>query len=226
MAVNQFAITIRTKKLGVLLRDARQLIGKTIPDCAHAIGVTPTQYEAYEFGEQCPSLPELEILSYFLNASMDYFMGTAIASKSDKNPLNFDTEKLIKLRQKMIGVLLRQSRVEAGMSEAELAQKTGLATTDLEKYELGESGIPFPIFEILISSLHRTTKDFQDRQGPLSRWEAQQKAVKGFSDLPIELQEFITKPINRPYLELAQRLSEMSVEKLRAVAEGLLEITL
>jgi len=38
--------------------------------------------------------------------------------------------------------------------------------------------------------------------------------------------DFISKPVNRPYLQLAQRLSEMSVEKLRMVAEGLLEITL
>ena len=42
----------------------------------------------------------------------------------------------------------------------------------------------------------------------------------------MELQGFVCKPINRPYLELAVRLSEMSVEKLRGVAEGLLEITL
>jgi len=37
---------------------------------------------------------------------------------------------------------------------------------------------------------------------------------------------FVLKPINLPYLELAKRLSEMSVDKLRDVAEGLLEITL
>jgi hypothetical protein len=44
--------------------------------------------------------------------------------------------------------------------------------------------------------------------------------------MPVDLQTFVSKPINRPYLELAQRLSEMSVDKLRSVAEGLLEITL
>jgi hypothetical protein len=40
------------------------------------------------------------------------------------------------------------------------------------------------------------------------------------------LLEFVSKPVNRPYLELAQRLSKTNVENLRAVAEGLLEITL
>ena len=50
--------------------------------------------------------------------------------------------------------------------------------------------------------------------------------MQDFKEMPPELQAFVAKPINLPYLELAQRLSEMSVDKLRAVAEGLLEITL
>ena len=54
----------------------------------------------------------------------------------------------------------------------------------------------------------------------------QKKAVEDFSKLPLDMQQFVSKPANLPYLELAQRLSEMSVERLRAVAEGLLEITL
>jgi hypothetical protein len=44
--------------------------------------------------------------------------------------------------------------------------------------------------------------------------------------LPVELQDFVSKPINRPYLEIAHRLSEMPADQLRAVAEGLLAITL
>jgi hypothetical protein len=40
------------------------------------------------------------------------------------------------------------------------------------------------------------------------------------------MQEFACKPVNRPYLELAMKLSNMSTEKLRSVAEDLLDITL
>jgi hypothetical protein len=57
-------------------------------------------------------------------------------------------------------------------------------------------------------------------------WFASQKYVREFQNLPPEMQEFISKPINRPYLDLAVRLSELKVEKLRALGEGLLEITL
>ncbi len=61
--------------------------------------------------------------------------------------------------------------------------------------------------------------------GAVGVWNAQQRAMQNFLALPLELQLFIAKPVNRPYLDLAVRLNDMSVEKLRAVAEGLLEIT-
>jgi hypothetical protein len=44
--------------------------------------------------------------------------------------------------------------------------------------------------------------------------------------MPVEMQEFITKPINRPYIEVAMKLSSLSADELRAIAEGLLEITI
>jgi hypothetical protein len=40
-----------------------------------------------------------------------------------------------------------------------------------------------------------------------------------------ELQAFIAKPINRPYLELAVKLSQLDADRLRSVAEALLAIT-
>ena len=50
--------------------------------------------------------------------------------------------------------------------------------------------------------------------------------MQQFLDLPKELQAFVCQPVNRPYLELAMKLSSMSTDKLRSVAEGLLDITL
>ncbi len=93
-------------------------------------------------------------------------------------------------------------------------------------YVDGEEAVPLPILEALAHVLQLEIKAFWDqerlkdsRQIPDQRWQE-------FQALPEELKNFVCKPVNRPYLELAQRLSEMSVEKLRAVAEGLLEITL
>jgi hypothetical protein len=54
----------------------------------------------------------------------------------------------------------------------------------------------------------------------------QKKAVQDFLLLPPDLQNFVSKPVNRPYLELAMKLSGMSTDKLRSVAEDILDITL
>jgi hypothetical protein len=43
--------------------------------------------------------------------------------------------------------------------------------------------------------------------------------------LPDDLQQFICQPVNRPFLELAKHLQGMPVDKLRSIAESLLEIT-
>jgi hypothetical protein len=43
--------------------------------------------------------------------------------------------------------------------------------------------------------------------------------------LPQEVREFVLKPINMPYLQVAMNLSHMPAEALRQIASGLLEIT-
>ena len=53
-----------------------------------------------------------------------------------------------------------------------------------------------------------------------------EEAVQQFLEMPMELREFVAMPVNRPYLQLAMKLSNMSRDKLRSVAEDLLDITL
>jgi hypothetical protein len=53
-----------------------------------------------------------------------------------------------------------------------------------------------------------------------------EEAIQNFLDLPMEMRQFVALPVNRPYLELAMKLSSMSKDKLRSVAEDLLDITL
>jgi aminopeptidase-like protein len=52
-----------------------------------------------------------------------------------------------------------------------------------------------------------------------------QKAIHDFLKLPADLRQFVSQPVNIPYLELARKLSTMSKDRLRSVAEGLLDIT-
>ena len=46
----QAQVTLRSRKLGVLIRDARMAARKTIPECAHSSGVTPGIFRAWEEG--------------------------------------------------------------------------------------------------------------------------------------------------------------------------------
>jgi len=218
---------IKTKKLGVLIRNARQTTCKTLEECAGAIGVTPDALEAFELGEMAPSLPELEMLSFYLKVPLEHFWGDGahlIEPKEEGQPLN--PKQLMGLRQKIIGVLLRKARLDKNLSLEEMEAASGIDASQLQAYELGQAAIPLPDLEMIAAEFGWQIKAFNDQRGPVGTWLAQQRFFKDFMDLSPDLQAFVCKPVNLPYLEVAQRLSEMSVDKLRNVAEVLLEITL
>ncbi len=219
-------ITLRTKKLGVLIRDARLSARRTPEECAKAMGVTKSVFRSYEEGRHAPSLPELELLAYYLKLPIDHFWGKASLSGEAPSNEPMDLPQLIELRQRMIGALLRQERTNASMSLKALADETGIPSARLKSYELGERPIPLPELEALISVLTSRIESFFDQSGPIGQWISDEKAVRQFLQLPKDLQAFVCQPVNRPYLDLARKLSGMSNEQLRSVAEGLLDITL
>ncbi len=217
--------TIRTKKLGVLIRDARLTARRSVQDCAEALGIRKGLFRSYEEGERSPSLPELEALVYYLGLPLDHFWSKEIKSTSTSPIKNIDLSKLMTIRQRKIGALLRQERMNASMSIRNLANKTGIAGARVKAYELGESPIPLPELEVLVAALGGRVESFFDRHGPIGQWMLSEEAVREFLELPLELRQFVATPVNRPYLELAMKLSSMSRDKLRAVAENLLDIT-
>jgi len=220
------AIAIRSKKLGVLIQSARKSSDYTLEECAEAIGVSNQKLESFESGDVSPSLPEMEALAFYLKVPLDYFWGREVVDIAQNAPKVYEKDRLMRLRNRVIGASLRQARLQSGLTTLELASSVDITEEQLNSYELGEEPIPLPELEVLANTVNRTIKDFQDNRGPIGTWIKQQRAMQHFADLSPELQDFISKPINRPYLEISQRLSEMSVDKLRAVAEGLLEITL
>lgn len=218
--------TLRTKKLGVLIRDVRLAARRNLEECARAIGVTKGVFRAYEEGRRAPSLPELEFLVYYLKLPIDHFWGKASISGDQADAEALDLPQLIELRQRMIGALLRQERNTASVSIKSLTQDTGIPSGRIKAYELGQRAIPVPELEALLTALGGRIETFFDQSGPIGEWMIDQKSVQQFLDLPKELQAFVCQPVNRPFLELAMKLSSMSTDKLRSVAEGLLDITL
>lgn len=219
-------ITLRTKKLGVLIRDARLAARRNVDECAKAIGVSKGIFRSYEEGRRAPSLPELEILVYFLELSIDHFWGKASVSEESIQEEPLDLPQLVEIRQRLIGALLRQERNNASISIKSLAHDTGISSSRIKAYELGQRPVPLPELEALVTALGGRIETFFDQSGPIGQWMNDQRSMHQFLELPEELRAFVCQPVNRPYIELAVKLSSMSTEKLRDVAEGLLDITL
>ncbi len=216
---------IRTKKLGLLIRDARLTARRSVQECAEAIGVKKGIFRSYEEGRKAPSLPELEALVFFLDLPIDHFWGREVKSDDAPPYENLDLQKLLAVRQRKIGALLRQERMNRSISIRNLAQETGISGARVKAYELGERPIPLPELEILVKTLGGRVESFFDRSGPVGQWMLSEEAVRHFLEMPAELREFVALPVNRPYIELAMKLSSMSRDKLRSVAEDILDIT-
>lgn len=214
----------RAKRIGLSIKESRLSKGLDIDDISQATGISSDSLEAFENGEISPSLPELELLAYLLRTPLDSLIDGDISKTEVLKQINPNQFKGI--RHRIIGTRLRQTRIEADLSLEDISQKTGIDIDTLQAYETGAMPIPYPQFEYILSNLTASMRDFQDKHGPIGEWLTHQQEVNEFLQLPDEIRNFITRPINIPYLELAMRLSEMSVDKLRAVAEGLLEITL
>ena len=225
MTINPILKIIRAKKLGVLIRDVREKSQKSLEDCAKVMGLSTDELVAVEFGERAPTLPELEILAYYLEIPLEHFWGSEVL-KSDGSEKSVIPDEIKQIRQNAIGSLIRKARIEAVLSADELASKVGISVENLESYEQGDIPVPLPELEIIAQVLNNSITDFEDQVTPVGNWFSEQRNMRQFLGLPQELQEFVVRPVNRPYLELAIRLSELKVERLRALAEGLLEITL
>jgi DNA-binding transcriptional regulator YiaG len=160
-------ITIREKKLGVLIRDARMAERRSIKECADAIGVKPGCSVHMRRGRRAPSLPELEALVYFLKLPISQFWGNETMSDAPSPMEADDISRLIALRQRMIGALLRQERTNANMSVRHIAAETGISQARLKAYELGERSVSVPELESILMVLGSRIDVFFDQSGPV-----------------------------------------------------------
>src|SRR5512134_1393179 len=138
---------IRAKMIGVLLRDARLNAERTIEDCAYLLRVSPDEMQAWEYGDAVPSLPQLELLAYYLGVPVSHFWGTDTLEAKVGRHVDIQLEYLA-LRNRMVGALLRQAREEAGLSLDQMSQASSVPVERIQYYELGES--PLPMHELTV----------------------------------------------------------------------------
>jgi transcriptional regulator with XRE-family HTH domain len=224
MDTNRQKMKLRARKLGVLIYDARIAKRRKIEECAEAMGILKNNLESYESGEDSPSLPELEALAFYLGVPLEHFWGSRSISDNPRQEV-VSQERLRQIRDRMIGTNIHASRDRLDISLTDVAEKTSIPESTLQCYEMGEISIPVPELELITSALQLKMDELFDKKGPIGKWRIEQQNMESFLELPPGLQEFVSKPINRPYIELAIRLNDLSVERLRSIAEGLLEIT-
>ena len=216
---------VRNKKIGALLKDARLASSRSIMECARFLSISIEEYQQFEKGLVAPSVPQLEALAIYLDISIDHFHGTTSKYEAMQTGFWKNLEKIILVRDRIIGANIRKARIENGKSLEDLSEQSGIPLQTLQEYEFGKIPVPVSELELITSCLGQPVDAYYEKyQEEVSEKNIQIK-VSQFMELPENLQDFVTKPINRPFLELALKLADMPVDRLRSVAEGLLEIT-
>ena len=211
--------------MGVLLRDARLAAGKSLKECGAVLGLTAGAFSAFELGKKAISLPELELIAYYLDTALSHFWGEATLSESGERGADMNTGELVYLRQRIIGAQLRQARLAKGMTQKDLAAALGASAARIKGFEFGEHPVPIPDLEALGDVLGLNINHFFEKQGPVGEWDTTRRVFERFKELPLDVQEFVANPANESYLRVAMRLAGMPSDRLREVAEDILNIT-
>jgi transcriptional regulator with XRE-family HTH domain len=210
--------TLRTRILGVLIQDARTARSFTPAQCAAEVGVAEEDFQMWEYGLQSPTLPQLEMLAYFVGVPVSYFWNTTQITGDNRR---VPADEYSGLRDRVIGTLIRLKRAELQLTPADLGAKCGLDPALIEAYELARLAVPFAELTTIASALKVSIEFFVDHSSRVGNWLDSQTMLARFEELPDEMRDWVLAPSSRPFVEIAQLLSRMSVSELRAVGEFL-----
>ena len=220
------ALAIRRKIIGVLLQGARLRAGRTKKECADAIGVSVAMLTHFEEGRKDISLPQLEILAYHLNVPASSFFKEREQEKLVAQEPEVPADQVMQLRDRIVGVLLRKARTEAGLTQKQLAEELGVSPRRITQYEFGQRPVPLAQLQHAADLLRLSISYFMDEGvGRVGQREQLQTQFERFSELPDDVRDFVSRYTNLPYLRVAVRISGMDADRIRGIAEGLLDIT-
>lgn len=224
--VSQEATLIQNKIVGVALRDARLRAKKSPQQCAEALSCSPEAITRAEEGLAGMSLPQLEALAHFLGTSLGRMLGEEDLSEGEPQEAPLPYDRVMAIRHKIIGLILRQARQELGRTLEDVAVAMSYTPEQLAHIEIGDEPVTLVELRALAENLGISFDSFiAEDVIPMSPAERDARNLRRLAHLPSEVREFIFKPINLPYLQIAMNLSRMPSEALRQIASGLLEIT-
>jgi transcriptional regulator with XRE-family HTH domain len=226
MMLSEDEVRIQNKIIGVLLQHARLDAKMSIEACAHALGCGVALIAKAERGEVGLTLPQLESLAHLLGVPVSYFLETEELPDVRASAPSVPYAERMVLRDRIIGVQLRQARQEAGQELDEVAVALGYTPAELEGIELGQTPISMVELQVLADELGVSINALGSEDLAPAPARGSDGSDQEWPDhLSPELVDFVLKPINLPYLRIAMNLSAMPADTLRQVASGLLEIT-
>ncbi len=216
---------LRSKMLGVLIRDARLNAARTIDDCARLLSIEPSIIESWEYGETAPTLPQIELLAYYLDVPVSHFWSLKTLDQDKAEKVAAQSEYMA-LRDRMIGALLQQARQERDLSHEDVAQQAQIPVEAIQAYEIGETPIPMHQLAVIANIVNKNVDFFLETSSYVGELLRMREEWKHFSDLDPEIREFAANPLNIGFIQIAITFSKLSADKLRLAAEGMLEIAM
>lgn len=215
---------LRKKMLGVQLRHARSRFRLTVDEVAQATGFSEDAIDSFERGQGDITLPQLEILADLYGVPMARFW-SGEPLPDDPRP-GLPAARIIQLRQRIIGILLRQAREEAGRTQAELAELLACDNAQIADVEAGRVPVSLMELETMAAFLDRPIEYFLD-EGMRPRGDRVPSVNEsaGLSRLPADIREFLARPESGRLIRVAMRLAKLPGATLRSLGEGLLDIS-
>lgn len=208
---------LRAKIVGVLIRIYRLEAERSLAECADFMRAEPQLIEAWEHGEETPSLPELELLAVYLNG------GLADADGAPHRRQSAQLEYLC-IRRRLIGVMLRAARISAGLSLQDAGAAAGMEDELLDRFELGEAPIPVSCLDALAQAINIELSAFLVRPQFLLEQSPPANLAEYGSELETEWRQFTSKHENQAFIRLAMAFQQMARADLHRIADALVAI--
>ena len=137
---------IRGRMLGVLIRDARKSVRRSVEVCARVLDISVDEFTAWEEGSVIPSLPQLELLAYYLDIPVQHFWSPTTREQADSGDISTQSD-FIAVRQRMIGANLCRVRELVGFSLQHLGEVCEVSPQRIRSYEMGI--VPIPVSHLV-----------------------------------------------------------------------------
>ena len=212
-------VVLQRKVIGVLMRAARERAHRTVNEVAQRLGVTPARVRQFERGTRDTTLPELEILAYYLQTPFSFFFDKHNPVPEEMFPPPTETE--MRTRRAFVGTKLKQARLADGKTKEECAQVIGHRAATIGRYERGQADIPISELDQLAHYLSVNLYYFivmsqADATGMLD--------LDKLARMPKETRAFVTDPANLAYIRMAMKFADLPPERLQELGEILLVV--